>query len=315
MKPYVVYLRGGIGDQYAFFAMLPEFLKERNITTNDLEIYVDSVYFYSPQQYWRQKEALLAIYTYYDTLYFTEIPGNVGSAHNLHFFQEERERGFNLDLHGTDFMYARTQTTKDYFKNILQGRPLIDVPYVEQVLEFKNGQYTKLNYKRKQILENLHIETHHDLLNNLFGSYNEFANNSILCFINCKGRQENFQKYLSIIKSLNSKKIRTIVIGTTKEVLPSETIDLRNRLTFQENLFLINYAPITLMSGSSFAFHRLHNNNHGFSVYNWPCHLGDPFYLLPQDQTKNPYNYFFNADKDNTKEIINTLIKGLDNVS
>lgn len=232
----VLLLRYGIGDWYDLLSMLPEILKDKNLTKDDLKIYVDCIYFHD-SRYSVEKESAVKLIELF-TKNWEVVPKELGSFDNLHM---ERVK----DMRKVFLPFCR-QETKNYIQSKLNTDDILISAFMGlYIYEWKNNTNVVLNFKKEPL--RLPLEKPKE----------------ILIHIRKKGNYVSDTFYNNIMQQCIDNNIRCILIGNEKEMYihsNKHILDLRNKLSLGEIFDYIEKADYMISSTSIFAYHRFHTN-------------------------------------------------------
>jgi hypothetical protein len=306
MFKYTVYLRAGLGDYYSFVAQFNNFCKQNNTNPSEFKFMLDNHY------HWQGRTVELKSCIDFlndsniqNTMF---IPAQCNSVEGFTITTHERSVGADDATYKNVFMFWCRECTKEFVRNHIEGT-FIYVPYVAHAYIWDGVSNNRLNYKQEPVNINISEEEKQSIDPYLTEPH-------ILIHYKPFGRSENENFPNRIIQSCIQMGLRPIIMGLRNAnlITHENIIDLREKISFRQCMYLTQQAKYTYMSGANFAFHRVaFKHPDRYSFLNWPIYIGDPHYLLPSDQFSHSTHFHYSSDIDEIDTVI-TKIRELKNI-
>ena len=302
----VVYMRGGNGDVYPFLTILPQIMKEKNLTVDDITLYLDSAYTLYPGSYKFESKTMLRMIDAAGIKNIIFVPGLCSSANDLLWpSQNARIYGPLIDenFDRNEFMFWKSSLTKEFMKSKLNKDTIFIDGVVDANFEWdmKKEEYKQLSYEEFPLEFKPHISE-------MIKINTMLATPHLLIHYRKKGYKEDTNHYNKIIEFCNDNDIVPIVIGLKDNNLTGNFMDLREELTVDGLFYITKEAKMMLTSSSVFTFHRLYYQfKNKTTIISSPTHLGGFEKSLKQKIYDNSNHYFFNSDEDNIDKICEVI--------
>jgi len=267
----ICYVSMGMGDFYNMITMIPDIAKKRNISKENIIAYIDSKYFYDdlyrqdlgfPQ---KRESAEKIMGSVMDKKNMHVIPKELRTVGMLWKDKKEWYTGARYEWIKNDFLYYRRPETKNYMKSkIREGDIFIYSHMGEFNYEWRDGTNVLLKYERKPLKFSITKEQKEKLDNAISGK-------SLLIHVRRKNDLFDSKYHNTIIEHCKDKGIKCILIGLKNDFFGrfpenininnyENIVDFRSKISFEENMHLVENAKHMLTSTSMFTNHRLFFN-------------------------------------------------------
>jgi hypothetical protein len=316
----IFYGRGGIGDLYGFFSLLPDLLKKRNMSIEDVRFYIDSLYVLYNQQLQTEAKAMFSLLLAAGIHKINTIPEKDSSSYVFGCtipFEEDLVNGVDLKKVEHDFMFWRRPETRDFIRKVLEDNPsatLIDLPITETFFEWKDNKYNKLpEYERTPLVFSPTIAEKKYIDNILKIKH-------VLIHVRLKGLLEKITDIDKIIDLCSELLITPILIGLNERTILSTPntsynlkttghfIDLRNNMSHDALMYMVEKAKYIVTSSSGLTFHRTcYKPKETKTIIRVPYRLGTPKGYMYHKDVEDKNNIIFNSDEDNISQILEII--------
>jgi hypothetical protein len=317
----IFYTRGGLGDMYGFFSMLPDLLRSRNISMDNILFYIDSLYILYPNQFPNENKSLFSMLLAAGIDKINIIPESESSAAASGCSMTSPDdliNGACLDRIEYNFMFWRSQKTINFMKKILENNPcatFIDLPITEQIFEWKENKYHKLTEYERTPLTFMPSGSEKRYVDSILKTKH------ILIHVRVKGFREKTTDVDQIIDLCDELSITPILIGLQERAFLRSLskhanlktidtlVDLRNNhLSFDGQMYLSEKAKYMVTSSSGFTFHRICAKSNGArTIIRIPYCLGSPKGYLHHKYVEDKDNIILDSDIDNISDILETI--------
>lgn len=295
-------LTHGLGDWYLPLSILNGFMKERNIS--ELDVYIDSVYMAFPHQYLSQRETGIKMVESI-TKNWQAVPTEFFGSDDWHGIPDRR---MGPEYHNikNDFLFYRKDCVKNYMRTIYENeKKRGDVAFISGTgvwsYEWNGSENIPLDFSKK-----IKLNFNKPQGNELNKCNDIIANNTVLIHARKKGAVINDEYFQKVIDFCNAKNKKTAIIGLKSECkIYNMTYDLRENISVEQTMYLIEHLPVMATSGSMYTTHRFFVNKP--TLMNIFESNVDRYHSILKEHIENPNHIIYDGDKPHLDELLNQL--------
>jgi len=278
----------GLGDWYPPLTILKSIMKKRNIS--DLEIYVDSIYFASPNFPLQQETGIKMIESI--TKNWIPVPPEYFGSGDWYGIPDRRLGPQYEDIK-YDFLFYRLPQLQQYMNNILSQQKEKHIFLCGTGIwsyEWNGYENIPIDFSERHPLI-LGIPEEKEFLDSIIKEDN------ILIHMRKKGGGVSDSYFHELITYCNSKGKKTILLGLQNEVripIPENNYDLREKLSVEGVFYLIERNKYMITSSSVYTYHRFFFNLP--TVITIMEHDVDRYHAFHKEDLENKNYIFYDSD-------------------
>lgn len=300
----IVILTHGQGDMYPVLSALPVLTRERGIPLADLKIYVDTVYNSNPVLFARQLEGIKSLVESITTNW-EMVPYTCSGSDTWHGIPPEDLRtGPVYAKIKNDFLFYRLDRLKDYIREKIAGDPFVLYGPGTWCYEWRDGANVPVGMAPERL-----TELRFPLSETQIEKWKDFTNaKHVLMQIRYKGGMDSPERFAHWIRCILRAKKIPVLLGLKDSGafnIPG-VVDLREQISFNENMWLMQKAKYAIVTGSGFGVHRLFSNKPTILIL--PYRLGAPEYATIPLYRNHMYEVL-DCDLDINKPVEDTITR------
>jgi hypothetical protein len=292
----------GMGDWYLPLSILPDFMEKNNIKHEDLTVYVDSVYGANPGAYPQHHGTGVKMLNSVTKNWKFVPPQFFGSGD--WYGIPDRVLGPQYKDIKNDFLFYRGPGLKDYMRKELAASNAIEpTKFISGTglwsYEWNGQENIPLDFSGAKPLKCEPMPPEEKAFVDSI-----VQRNALLIHARKKGHYATDGYFQTIINFCNQLGIATAVLGLGWECrLMNMTYDLREKISYEQTMYLLENLNHMVTSGSMYTFHRFHFPDKK-SIIGLMEHNVDRYHCFEKKYLENPNNIIYNSDVDHMPQLM-----------
>lgn len=296
----VMIITHGLGDMYPPLSIVENIAKERNISKDNIKIYVDTAYFGLYNNYPDNLRESVKKLIETVTLNWEPIPIHMFSSGDWHGIPDRRNGPVYENIKN-DFFFYRLNPLKEFAKQFINDDTILIAGTGVWSYEWVNGENVPLSFSNRKKLEFNITQEHKNIVDKML------EKKCVLIHCRKKGAAINDIYFNTIVDKCIENNLTPILIGLRNEVRiqNNNIIDIRETVPTEFIMYLIERCHYMITSGSMFTFHRFFSN--------LPTIIGlfesnvDRWHCFHKSDIENPNYIIYDADQPHIDKIINHI--------